>query len=139
MYFYATMKELKIILVEDNEWDIDLMNYSLKQKKVPYELEIYNHGVAAFRLFEKMTVAPDIIILDQNLPGVNGVELLRTIKKNELLRNVPVLAMSNACPPEYIQQLQQEGANKFINKPMDVKDMGAVIDTIVQLTATQAK
>ena len=133
------MKELRIVLVEDDEWDIDLMRYSLKQRNIPFELEVYNHGIAASRFFEHTHSIPDIIVLDVNLPGIAGTDLLKQIKKNALLHNIPVLILTTADNPEYKELALREGASKFITKVVHVKEMSTVIDTMLELTGRQAQ
>lgn len=128
------MKELRIVLVEDDEWDIDLMRYSLKQRNIPFELEVYNHGIAAARFFEHVNSLPDIIILDINLPGIAGTDLLKLVKQNASLHNIPVLILTTADNPEYKEIALREGATKFITKVVHVKEMSTVIDTILDLT-----
>jgi|GEM_PF-3380044 len=128
------MKELRIVLVEDDEWDIDLMRYSLKQRNIPFELEVYNHGVAAARFFEHVNLIPDIIILDVNLPGIAGTDLLKLVKQNALLQNTPVLILTTADNPQYKELALRDGASKFITKVMQVKEMNTVIDTILEVT-----
>ncbi len=66
---------------------------------------------------------PDLIILDLNLPGTDGREVLATIKQSETLKTIPVVVFSTSANPRDIAVCYQSGANSYMLKPMDINDL----------------
>src|SRR5665647_696647 len=92
-------KEVKILLVEDNEGDIVLTLEALKEAKVINGIEVVRDGEEALQYLRKEgrfknAERPGLILLDINLPKVNGKEVLATIKKDEDLMIIPVVMLT---------------------------------------------
>ena len=110
----------KIVLIEDNQDDILLIKEALNEQTIESDLVIFNDGGPAIDYFlNENLVLPDLILLDLFLPHVQGTEVLKHIRNNENLKNVPVLIFS--CSEEHNDLLQsyQYGANSFIRKQLD--------------------
>jgi two-component system cell cycle response regulator len=63
---------------------------------------------------------PDVILLDINMPGVDGVEVCRYLRREPRTAGVPIIAVSSEVQPETIKRVRQAGANAFLSKPLDL-------------------
>jgi len=131
----ATSK--KIFLIEDNLADINAMEEALKSCDIKYELKIAQDGEVATRILspEKKSMnpyLPDIILLDLNLPKKNGRELLKEIKVNELLRQIPIIVLTSSKATEDISLCYRYHVNCYITKPAKLSDFFHVIKKIIQ-------
>ena len=124
-----------ILLIEDNPGDIRLTKEALKEGEVPHSLHLATDGEMALKyLFRESpyenSVRPDIILLDWNLPKKNGKEVLKNIKSNLNLRQIPVLVLTTSNAETDIEQAYQHHANCFITKPADFEQFLEVIQSI---------
>ena len=94
-------KEISILLVEDNEGDIILTLEALKEAKIYNEINVVRDGDAALQYLNKEgeyqdAETPDLILLDINLPKMDGIEVLAKIKSNEGLMVIPVVMLTTS-------------------------------------------
>lgn len=101
----------KILIVEDDRFIIDI--YSTKLKEEGYEVLIAENGEKALEQIEKN---PDLILLDIVLPGMDGWEILREIKKREKTKSIPVLVLSNLSQKSEVEKAFKLGATKYLVK-----------------------
>jgi CheY-like chemotaxis protein len=113
-----------ILLVEDNEGDILLTTEALLTTRIPYDLAVVKDGKEAIdfltrrgRYLEIHT--PDLILLDINLPKMNGHEVLDIIRQDENLKHLPVIVLSTSSSNKDISMSYQQHADGFITKPME--------------------
>jgi len=128
-------KEVKILLVEDNEGDIVLTLEALKEAKVINGIEVVRDGEEALQYLRKEgrfknAERPGLILLDINLPKVNGKEVLATIKKDEDLMIIPVVMLTTSDSERDILEAYQHHVNCFITKPVDYQKFMDVVHTI---------
>lgn len=128
-------KEVKILLVEDNEGDIVLTLEALKEAKVINGIEVVRDGEEALQYLRKEgrfknAETPGLILLDINLPKVNGKEVLATIKKDEDLMIIPVVMLTTSDSERDILESYQHHANCFITKPVDFHKFTHVVHMI---------
>ncbi len=115
---------LKILLVEDNFEHLRLTKYILKQNGVEGDLFVVRDGEEAMDyLYGRNKYAnveknprPSIVLLDLNIPRVNGRELLRIIKADGSLKDIPVVVVSSSDRPEDVAFAEQHGATAYISK-----------------------
>ncbi len=74
---------------------------------------------------------PDVILLDINLPGVDGVEVCRYLRREPHTARIPIIAMSTEIQPETIAQIRRAGANAFLPKPIDIDTLDQVLKNIL--------
>lgn len=74
--------------------------------------------------------APDLILLDLNLPGLDGKEVLNIIKKDETLNKIPVIILTTSSAPEDIENCYKIGANSYIQKPVGLDKFFEAIDRL---------
>jgi len=126
------MKLRKILLVEDNEGDILLTREALEHSDKVRQIDVVKNGSEAIQFLQNALekdrkAIPDIIFLDINLPKMNGQEVLLFIKRNEHLRQIPVIMLTTSSSHKDILSSYQNGANSYITKPVDVN---TYMDTI---------
>lgn len=122
--------EIKILLVEDNEGDIVLTQEALKDGRIKNNVSIARDGVEALALLDSGEELPDLILLDINLPKLNGLEVLTAIKKDPRLKTIPVIMLSTSDEQNDIITSYNNYANCFITKPVDFNRFIEVVHTI---------
>ena len=128
-------KEISILLVEDTEGDIILTLEALKEAKIYNEINVVRDGDAALQYLNKEgeyqdAETPDLILLDINLPKMDGIEVLAKIKSNEGLMVIPVVMLTTSDSEKDIFQSYQSHANCYITKPVNFENFMEVIQTI---------
>lgn len=116
-----------ILLVEDNMDDELLTIRALKKHDPSYDIEVARDGAEALDyLFERnrnnikaITFLPKLIILDLQLPKIDGIEVLRQIKTNSITAMIPVVVLTSSNENEDVLRSYGLGANSFIRKPVD--------------------
>ena len=116
-----------ILLVEDSLADVRLMQEVLRETGLPHQLVVAGDGERALRVLRCQgeyahQVRPDVILLDLNLPGMDGREVLRTIKQDPSMRRIPVLVLSTSTAESDIVASYEAHANCYLSKPVDLAD-----------------
>ncbi|GAB2635330.1 response regulator [Belliella aquatica] len=129
------MRKIQILLVEDNDGDILLISEALEEGRILNELQIAKDGQEAILLLTKAgeyinAITPDIILLDINLPKKNGHEVLKFIKNNAALKQIPVIMLTTSSTPRDVVEAYREHANCYITKPVGGLDFLTVISQI---------
>lgn len=129
------MKSIHILLVEDNEGDILLTTEALNEGKINNELSIARDGWEAIQTLSKqaeqgMKALPDLILLDVNLPKMNGHEVLENIKSDDNLKHIPVIMLTTSSSEADVFKSYQNHANCYITKPVDVNNFLDVVASI---------
>ena len=126
---------LEILLVEDNPGDIRLIKEILKETKIQNNIRVAMDGEAALNLLSNLddltTHRPDLILLDLNLPKIDGRELLAEIKDNEDLKRIPVVILTTSTAEEDIIETYNNHANSYITKPVDLDHFIKVVESIM--------
>ncbi|MEX2601118.1 MAG: response regulator [Balneolaceae bacterium] len=131
------MKPVHILLVEDNEGDILLITEALKDGRILNTISIAKDGEQAVDFLEKRgdfqnKHLPDLIILDINLPKINGHEVLEHIKKTEYLKQIPVIMLTTSSSEKDIVESYKHHANCYITKPVEVDEFLNAVTQIEQ-------
>lgn len=111
-----------ILLVEDNPMDIDLTRRAFKRRKVINPLAVACDGQEALDYIQRWEAGealPAVILLDINIPKVNGLEVLRALKSNPLSQKIPVIVLTSSSEDVDIEKAYELGANSYIVKPVD--------------------
>jgi two-component system, chemotaxis family, response regulator Rcp1 len=122
---------IEILLVEDSPADVRLTREALKQAKIHNQLHVAGDGEAALSfLREETRRRPDLILLDLNLPGIDGREVLAEIKNDPELRVIPVVILTTSKAEEDILRAYENHSNCYIVKPIDLHQFVEVIQQI---------
>jgi CheY-like chemotaxis protein len=129
------MKEIDILLVEDNEGDIVLTLEALKEGKLKNAVEVARDGQIAMDMLLKVApyerqVTPDLILLDINLPKLDGIEVLNQIKTHPTLKRIPVIMLTTSSSEADILKSYNNYANCYISKPVSLANFMEVIASI---------
>ncbi|HYC28680.1 MAG TPA: response regulator [Chitinophagaceae bacterium] len=129
------MKEVRILLVEDNEGDIVLTMEALKQAKIRNEIDVARDGEEAMQYLRNEgpfadVPSPDIILLDINLPKMDGTEVLSVIKNDEVLKVIPVIMLTTSDAERDVMKSYYNHANCYITKPVDLDKFMEVVQAI---------
>jgi CheY-like chemotaxis protein len=118
------MKKNIILLVEDDELDIISVQRSLKKMESEYELHIaYNGKEALFLLTEHNPMLfPDVILLDLNMPKMNGIEFLKILRSDEKLKQIRVFIMTTSAETADRTTTESLGISGYIIKPLNYND-----------------
>ncbi len=120
-------KIMNILLVEDNPDDVQIAKRAFKQANLSNQLYVVRDGQEAIDfLFHKgkyqafvQAFRPELILLDINMPKINGIDVLKEIKNNNELRSIPVIMLTVSKRDEDITMSYNYGCNSFIQKPID--------------------
>lgn len=127
------MKKNQILLVEDNEGDIVLTSEAFEESCCKVNIQVARNGKEAINiLFDQNedTQLPDLILLDINLPLLNGHEVLKKIKENEKTKHIPVIILTTSSAISDINLTYENYANCFITKPADINDFFETINVL---------
>lgn len=124
-----------ILLVEDNPADVRLTQEALRETGAAHRLHVVMDGDAALDFLRQQSaqegdVRPDLILLDLNLPGRNGTEVLQVIKADSKLRAIPVVILSTSRAETDIARSYDLHANCYIQKPVDLEQFVNVMGAI---------
>jgi two-component system, chemotaxis family, response regulator Rcp1 len=126
---------IEILLVEDNPAEIRLTIEGLKEARIANRLHSATNGDEALdflyrRGVHKSAPRPDLILLDLNLPGVDGRAVLRQIKEDPELKVTPIVIITSSEAESDIVKAYESHANCFISKPIDFAGFTQVIKSI---------
>lgn len=131
---HTNQENLKVLLVEDNPGDVRLFRESLKKTKHSIELYVAEDGAEALDfLYQQNEHAnaprPDLILLDLNLPKVNGFEVLNRIKDDNELKHIRVVVLTVSDAESDVARSKNCRANCYTTKPMDAGRFETIVQT----------
>jgi two-component system, chemotaxis family, response regulator Rcp1 len=131
----SAIHDLEILLVEDNEGDIRLTIEAFKEAKIRNQIKVVRDGEEALNYLRKNgkyndASAPDIILLDINLPRIDGKEVLNIMKNDPVLKTIPVIMLTTSSADADIQESYANHANCYVIKPVDLNKFMDVIRSI---------
>ena len=130
----APYRERRVHYVEDNETNIEVMRgvLALRAQVVLETSTLGLDGMAAIRRSR-----PDLILLDMQLPDISGIELLRHLKRDDMLADIPVVVVSADASPLHVQQALTLGAAHYVTKPLDVSRFLRIVDKLLEEADTR--
>lgn len=128
-------KAVEILLVEDNPGDVILIEESLKEGKFKVKLTVVDDGTEAISYLKRETPylnapKPDLVILDLNLPRVDGHQILKTIREMDEFKQIPVVILTTSNVGGDIKKAYDAGATCFITKPFGFNNFMEAVKTI---------
>jgi len=128
-------RPIDILLVEDNPGDVRLTEEAFEEARVSNEIHAVTRGKEALAYLRREgnyqnVDRPDIVLLDLNLPGLNGIDVLETIKDDPELRGIPVIILTSSTAEEDVVQGYEKHANAYLTKPVDADEFVDIARTI---------
>jgi DNA-binding response OmpR family regulator len=131
------LSTIEILLVEDNPGDVRLTQEGLAQARMHNRLWVANDGETALRMLRQEdphedVPMPDLVLLDLNLPGLGGLDVLRAMRDDDVLRMVPVVVLSSSEADRDVVASYDLRANCYVTKPVDYARFVDVVHAIEQ-------
>lgn len=124
----------KILLVEDNPDDVELIQRALKSHNVINEMVVAHDGVEALDYFfgpgAEERPLPHLVLLDLKLPRVDGHEVLRRLRSAERTRLLPVVILTTSDERGDVMQSYENGASSYVRKPVDFEEFLGAVKTL---------
>jgi len=135
---------LRILLMEDDAGDAEIICEALLEATFDVTVDHVPDGEEGMRFLRReggyaVACRPDLILLDLNMPLMDGREVLQELKNDKSLRSIPVLILSTSDAPRDIETSYDLGANCYLKKPFGLDDFVHVIKSIEDFWLTLAK
>ena len=135
---------LHILLAEDNFGDVLLVEQALTEHQIDHELHVVKDGDEALHFLERMGEAgeppcPDVLLLDLNLPKVDGPQVLQEFRKHPACAQTPVIVVTSSDAPKDRKRVEALGATAYFRKPSELTEfmrLGAVVKEVLNGRAT---
>jgi CheY-like chemotaxis protein len=129
------MKEVQVLLVEDNQGDVLLTREAFINWKIKNSIVTLKDGEEALRYLNREypftnVSTPDLVILDINLPKIDGKEVLKSIKSCPALKQLPVVIFSSSCMDSDVEEIKHSKADYYLQKPVDLSGYFEAIRSI---------
>jgi CheY-like chemotaxis protein len=130
---------ITVLLVEDDPGDVVLIQEAFEHNKVRNSLHVVGDGVEALEFLRSAEPRPDLILLDLNLPRMDGREVLAEVKSDPVLRSIPVVVLTTSKAEEDILRSYDLHANAYVTKPVDFNRFIEVVRQIDDFFVTVVK
>jgi CheY-like chemotaxis protein len=125
-------QQIEILLVDDNDDDVVLITESFRDSKFLNLVHVVNDGAEALAYLRhegqyKSAVTPGLILLDINMPKMNGFEVLAAMKADPQLRTIPVVMLTTSTRDVDVARSYDSGACSFVSKPVDLEKLKEVV------------
>lgn len=137
-------RPIHVLLVEDNPADADLTMETLETSKIHVNISAVKNGADALAFLRRegnfsSVSRPDLILLDLNLPGISGQEVLGVIKQDVDLRRIPVVILTSSEAEKDIIESYDLGANSYVTKPVGLKAFQTIVQSVESFWFTVVK
>jgi len=132
------MRSKTLLLVEDNPDDVELTLRAFAKHGIANQIVVARDGLEALSLLHGSApnaepgLVPELVLLDLNLPLLNGHEVLRRLRADPRTRRIPVVVLSADASPGQIDRLMMLGADAYLTKPIDLKEFYRVLERVLQ-------
>jgi CheY-like chemotaxis protein len=135
---------IEVLLVEDSPGDVRLTQEAFREANSRIRLHVASDGVEAMAFLRHEGIhidapRPDFILLDLNLPKMDGREVLAHIKNDESLKTIPTIILTTSSAEEDIVRSYQLHANCYLSKPVQLNEFENVVKSINDFWLTRAK
>jgi len=116
------MNALKVLMIDDDTIEIMKLNRVVSSMNLDHQITDAKNGEQALNFLDQKDGLPDIILLDLNMPKINGIELLTILKAKESLRHIPIIIVTTSSNNKDLLQCYKLGIAGYIIKPLKYKD-----------------
>ena len=129
------VRVLSVLLVDDDEGDLLMITEALDASGPPHEIHVVHDGVEALEFLRRTgrhegAPRPDVVLLDLNMPRMDGRETLAAIKGDDALKAIPVVILTTSGAAPDIVASYQHRANAYVTKPFGLDDFEATVRQI---------
>ncbi|MBQ0786223.1 MULTISPECIES: response regulator [unclassified Lacinutrix] len=125
------IKKLKILLIEDDMIEVMKLNRTISTLKLDHKIIEANNGEEALEILEQKDNLPDIILLDLNMPKINGIEFLNILKKDSVLKYIPTIILSTSNNQKDLLECYKTGVAGYVIKPLKYEDYVSKIEKLL--------
>ena len=125
------MKSLQILLIEDDMIEVMKLTRTIKSLDLDHRVRTANNGEEALCKLEPGEPLPDIILLDLNMPKVNGIEFLSQLKKDERLMHIPTIILTTSKNHNDLVECYKLGVGGYVLKPLKYEDYMSRIEILL--------
>jgi CheY-like chemotaxis protein len=136
------MSKIRILVIEDNPADVDLLRRAIRGAQLDCELTVLEDGAEALALLRRFeaqedagVAAPDLAVLDLNLPKNDGIEVLQAMRASIAFARVPIAILSSSSSTRERAKIEQFGIGRYITKPPDLDEFMRIGFTLKELLA----
>jgi CheY-like chemotaxis protein len=134
---------LHIVLIDDNPDHARILQWAFRESGRRDKFTYFEDGHSALEYLSdsraRDAAAPDVILLDFNLPRVDGREVLRRLKEGEQTKSIPVIVLSSSERDEDVRRAYELGASSYFSKSVILEDLNSVLQVIQQYWSHPAK
>jgi CheY-like chemotaxis protein len=125
------VKNLNILLIEDDLIEVMKLNRTISSLDLKHKISEANNGEEALRLLENKNELPDIILLDLNMPKINGIEFLKILKADAVLRYIPAIILTTSNNKKDLLECYNIGVAGYVLKPLKYEDYVSKIEKLL--------
>lgn len=126
----SQQRPITVLIIDDDADDRLFMRQALKTDSPSTRLYSADSGQQALDMLGLVHPAPDVILLDLNMPGLSGLEVLHQLKQSTRHQHIPVIVLTTSDAPTDQEQAYQLGASGFITKPTTQLGLSAIAERI---------
>lgn len=126
-----SMKTLKILLIEDDMIEVMKLNRAISSLQLPHKIIEANNGEVALNLLSQKDNIPDIILLDLNMPKINGIEFLGILKNDPTLKYVPTIILTTSSNQRDLLECYEIGIAGYVLKPLKYEEYVSKIEKLL--------
>ena len=127
-----TIRKLKILLIEDDTIEVMKLERAIAKLAMDHELVKARDGEEALAVLKNESLLPDIILLDLNMPKINGLEFLSMLKSDKELRFLPTVILTTSANRKDMLTAYEIGVSGYIIKPLKYEDYVAKIKAVLE-------
>ena len=125
------MNSLNILLIEDDMIEVMKLTRATKSLQLNLKITEANNGEDALELLEQKDSLPDIILLDLNMPKINGIEFLRILKQDERLKYIPTIILTTSNNQQDLLECYKIGIAGYVLKPLKYEEYVSKIEKLL--------
>jgi two-component system, chemotaxis family, response regulator Rcp1 len=131
----ANVAPIELLLIDDDDKDIFLTKRAFRKSRISSQIQVARNGEEGLALLRRESPfeaanRPDLIVLDLNMPRMNGHEFLEIVKTEDDLKSIPVIVMTMSQSDADMSRCYQNHANAFMSKPIELDHFMTVIEAI---------
>lgn len=125
------MNTLNILLIEDDMIEVMKLNRAISSLNLNHKITEANNGEDALKKLEQKDSLPDIILLDLNMPKINGIEFLGILKNDETLKYIPTIILTTSNNQKDLLECYKIGVAGYVLKPLKYEDYVSKIEKLL--------